>query len=106
MIEFFQKNPEVSRRSEEIMIDGRRYLAHFTPRWMKRECMRCHGDPQDAPAALVRRYGATASFHRKEGDVAGLDTVAVPFETVNARLVRESFGRSAILAVGLVSFLA
>jgi PAS domain S-box-containing protein len=102
MIEYFRKNPHVSRRSEEVLIDGRNYLAHFAPKWMKEECMRCHGDPQDAPAALIRRYGATASFNRKQGDVAGLDTVAVPFEAVNAILARETLGQSLILAAGLV----
>ena len=31
MIEYFQQNSQVKRRTEEIQIEGRRYLAHFSP---------------------------------------------------------------------------
>jgi PAS domain S-box-containing protein len=101
MIEYFRKNPGVDRRTEEIQIEGRRYLAHFTPKWMTLECMHCHDDPKDAPAELVKRYGETASFHRTLGDVAGLDTVAVPVEAINAPLASEMRSQSIILAAGL-----
>jgi PAS domain S-box-containing protein len=101
MIQYFRQNPEVERRTEEIQIDGKRYLAHFTPKWMKKECLRCHDDPKDAPAELVKRYGATASFYRTVGDVAGLDTVAVPVEAISAPLAAEMRSQSMILATGL-----
>jgi len=86
MLEYFRRNPEIERLTKEIRIDGKRYLALFTPKLMKAECLHCHSDPKDAPAELVERYGATASFHRKLGDVAGLDTVAVPVDAMNASL--------------------
>lgn len=101
LIDYFRNNPHVERRTEEIQIEGRHYLAHFTPKWMKEECMRCHGDPKDAPAELLSRYGSTASFHRKVGDVAGLDTVAVPIEAIHAPLVSEMRSQLMILAGGL-----
>ena len=78
MIEYFRQNPQVNRRTEEIQIEGRRYLAQFSPMLMRQECLRCHSDPKFAPAELIERYGPTASFHRKLGDVVGLDRVAVP----------------------------
>jgi PAS domain S-box-containing protein len=102
VIEYFRKNPKTSGWIEEIRIDGRRFKAHFTPRWLTQDCMRCHGDPKDAPAALLRRYGETAGFNRKVGDLAGLDTVAVPFEAMNAVLAKEVRRQSMILAAGLV----
>jgi PAS domain S-box-containing protein len=101
MIEYFRKNPSVTRKTEEIQINGRRYLAHFSPKWMTRDCMRCHGDPKDAPAELLKRYGATASFHRTLGDVAGLDTVAIPLDTAQAALFSEMHSQSLALAAGL-----
>ena len=101
MIAFFRQHPQAERRTEEMRIEGRRYLAHFTPKWMKPECLRCHGDPKDAPAALIKRYGATASFHRKVGDVVALDTVAVPLDAMNALLAAEMRWQSLILAAGL-----
>jgi signal transduction histidine kinase/CheY-like chemotaxis protein/HAMP domain-containing protein len=101
MLDFFRKNPTVGRRIEEIAIAGRPYLAHFTPRWFQSECLHCHGDPKAAPAALLKQYGATASFHRKAGDLAGLDMVAIPTESVQDVLASEMRWQSQLLAAGL-----
>jgi two-component sensor histidine kinase/PAS domain-containing protein len=101
MIDFFRHNPKVIERTEQIQIDGRRYVAQFKPRWVKLECLRCHGDPKDAPAALIQRYGATAGFHRQVGDVAGLDMVAIPEESVATALAAETKWKSLVLAVWL-----
>jgi diguanylate cyclase (GGDEF)-like protein/PAS domain S-box-containing protein len=100
MIEYFRKNPQVDRKIDEIDIDGRRYMAFFVPKYVKPDCLRCHGDPKDAPAELLRRYGATASFHRPLGDVAGLDTVAVPLDKVNAAATSAMLRQSLLLSVG------
>ncbi len=102
VIEYFRKNPKVGQKREEIQIDGRRYIAVFTPKWMEQECLRCHGDPRNAPAALLSRYGTQASFYRKVGDVAGLDTVAVPVELVTATMTSEMRRQSTTLMVGLI----
>ncbi len=101
VIEYFRKNPQAQRLTEEIQIDGKSYLAHFSPRFMKPSCMQCHSDPKVAPAELVKRYGPTASFHRQVGDVAGLDTVAVPVQAIKASLASEMRSRSIILATVL-----
>lgn len=101
MIEHFRLNRDVESRMEEMQLEGRRFLVHFAPRWLKAECMRCHGDPQDAPAELVARYGATAGFHRSVGDVAALDMVAVPIDAVTTALAAEMGSQSIVLAVGL-----
>jgi PAS domain S-box-containing protein len=101
MINYFRKNPQFKRRTDKVEINGQLYLVHFTPRFLKGECMRCHGDPKDAPAELVKRYGSKGSFYRKVGDVAGLDMVAVPIEKVNAALASEMRHQTLILATGL-----
>ena len=80
MIEYFRKNPQAGERTQESEINGQRYLVHLTPKWITAECLHCHGDPKDAPAALLKKYGDKASFYRKIGDVAGLDTVAIPID--------------------------
>ena len=102
MIEYFRLNREVESRLEEMQLAGGRFLVHFAPRWLKLECMRCHGDPRDAPAELVARYGGVAGFHRTAGDVAALDMVAVPVEAASAALIQEMHSQSIILAAGLL----
>jgi hypothetical protein len=96
IMEYFRQKPQLNRRIEEIQIEGRRYLAHFAPMVVKQECMPCHSDPKDAPAGLIKRYGPDGGFHRKLGDMAGLDTVAVPVEAINASLASEMRSRSLV----------
>lgn len=102
MIQFFRDNPQVDRWTDKITLDGKEYLAHLSPMRMEEGCLRCHGRPEAAPASLVARYGATAGFHRAVGDVAGLDTVAIPLERVKAALVSEASMQLTIMAIGLV----
>ncbi len=85
VIEHFRKNPEAKSWSGQIEIDGKQYVAKFSPRRTKAACLRCHGDPANAPAELVAQYGDTAGFGQAEGDVS-LDMVAVPMDGVNAAL--------------------
>ncbi len=101
MIEYFRQHPDVEMWSGEMHFGGKPYLAYFAAKRMKPACLRCHGDPKDAPAALIQRYGATRSFHRPLGDVVALDTVAVPMDSVNAALAAEMKRQSAILVAGL-----
>jgi PAS domain S-box-containing protein len=102
MIDYFGNNPQVNRLIEETQFEGRRYLTYFSPMVMTKECLRCHTDPEDAPAELIKRYGPIGSFHRKLGEVAGLDTVGVPVEAITASLASEMRSRSMILAVVFV----
>ncbi|MFI5382359.1 MAG: EAL domain-containing protein [Tepidisphaerales bacterium] len=100
MIEYFRKNPQAGQKIEEIDIGGRRFMAFFVPKFVTQDCMRCHGDPKDAPAALVKRYGNTGSFHRAVGDVAGLDMVAVPLDKLNAAASAGMWRQAIVLVAG------
>ncbi|UCE61451.1 MAG: DUF3365 domain-containing protein [Phycisphaerales bacterium] len=84
MIQFFNDRPDTKKWSGEIDLDGRPHIAHFNARRMKERCLRCHGDPADAPASLVERYGPAAGFHRPVGEVVALDTVAIPMSKIEA----------------------
>jgi len=86
MIEYFNINPKIDNWTGEITINGKQYMAKFSARRMKPTCLRCHGDPADAPEALLKRYGSTAGFHRPLGQVIGLDTIGVPMSKINKRL--------------------
>ena len=101
IIELFRQDPRLVQRSEQIEIDGRPYVAEFKPRRTTQECLRCHGEPKEAPASLVKHYGATAGFHRQVGDVAGLDVVAIPVETLADAMTTEMRWKVLVLATWL-----
>ena len=52
------------------------YLAH--PIVAEMACLECHGTPERAPTALVRRYGPSNGFGWNAGDVVAAQIVTVP----------------------------
>ena len=91
MIRYFNDNPGNTVWTGEIDIGDREYLATFSAMRMEKACLRCHGNPADAPIELIKRYGSDASFYRPLGEVVGLDTIAIPSDTVNKLLLSEKF---------------
>ncbi len=105
MIDYFTAHPEVDRWSGTIMLDGTEYYAHFRPRRMQAGCLQCHGRPEDAPAALLERYGAVAGFQRPLDSVMALDTIAVPTGQDAAAMAADIQRRSLSMLAGLALLL-
>jgi len=105
MIEYFNDHPDVDRWTGAVYLDGNEYLAHFSARRMKESCLHCHGEPENAPASLLARYGATAGFHRPVGEIVALDTIAVPMTSAKAASLAETAGQSVAMIVGFALLL-
>ncbi|MFH2218897.1 MAG: DUF3365 domain-containing protein [Pseudomonadota bacterium] len=101
MIEHFNNNPGDTVWTGEVTLHGKPYFAKFSAMRMEDSCLRCHGDPADAPAELVKKYGATASFHLPLGKVIGMDTIAIPSTVVTHKLVGETIQNFAVMGSGL-----
>ncbi len=43
-------------------------------------CMRCHGDPKDAPKSLLDSYGDSAGFYENIGDIRAFISVTMPLD--------------------------
>ena len=102
IINYFNQNPEEKSWSGKIAIDSKQYYARFNARRMKESCLRCHGDPADAPKSLLQRYGSKAGFQRPVGEVIALDTIAIPISRVQEQLWSEITNNFIITGVGLV----
>ena len=65
-------------------------------------CLRCHGLPQDAPAALRTHYPGLGGFGWQLGEVVGAQIVTVPKQDHLARFhsVRKSFDLALLLIFG------
>ncbi len=90
VLEYLRENPGEEEWRGEIEIGGRMYHGLFRARRAEASCLRCHGDPGDAPAALIERYGAAAGFGFKEGDLIAADTVAIPMEEIDQKILADS----------------
>ena len=104
IIEYLNNNPQLERWEGAISINGKPYVAKFSAMRMAESCMHCHGKPEDAPAALLKKYGSTAGFYRPLGKIIGLDTVAIPMARISEKLRSESLKNFFISAFGLLLF--
>lgn len=66
------------------------------------ECLRCHGAPEAAPAAMRARYPGSGGFGWQHGEVVGAQIVTVPYELHHARFqkLRQHFGMALVLIFG------
>jgi len=99
MIDLFNENPIKKDWTGDIVIGGKKYLATFSALRMEKSCLRCHGDPADAPIELIKMYGPNTSFHRPLGKVAGLTTIAIPSKTLEKLLLNEKFRNLGFLGI-------
>ncbi len=73
--------------------NGEPFFISMIPDYFSPACMRCHSKAEDAPQSLLDRYGKQGGFRFQVGDLAGIDSVAIP---VSASL-REAWQGSLII---------
>ena len=106
IIEYFNRNPDAKEWKGEVEMDSKKYLAHFAARRMKESCLRCHGEPDDAPKSMLDRYGVEAGFYRPVGEVVALDTVMIPMDPYKKTAAMLTTANSLVFLGGLVVLLA
>jgi len=47
---------------------------------MKKSCLECHGNPKDAPKALIKKYGNTQGFNHHKDEIRAFVKVMMPLE--------------------------
>jgi len=82
-IAFFRENPKAERYTASITdADGRAKLFYARPIWVEPYCLKCHGNPEDAPASIRARYRGAYGY--KVGDLRGVLSIKLPKEQINA----------------------
>ncbi|MBN2800101.1 MAG: diguanylate cyclase, partial [Deltaproteobacteria bacterium] len=88
---------------EVIRKDGRDVLFVALPVAMTGpSCLRCHGDPADAPAELVARYGSEKGFFEAEGRHRAMISLRAPLDAYldGAWKVLVAFALSSLAVLG------
>ena len=101
MIKYFNNNPDKQIWTGTINLGQKEYYAKFSAMRMEKACLRCHGDPTNAPTELLEIYGSKASFNLPLGKIVGLDTIAIPKDKVTALYFNDAFNNFTLLGVGL-----
>ncbi|MCL5023769.1 MAG: DUF3365 domain-containing protein [Nitrospirae bacterium] len=88
----FAKRPGAKNEWEGLITrNGKQYFAHFKAVRMEEQCVTCHGDPSHSPQSLIQRYGKNHGHSWKVGDIAGLESVAIPVDETFYRLRQIAF---------------
>ena len=80
MITHFQKNPRLQNWQGMLNVEGQKQFMRFKPVYFDKSCMRCHGQPADAPNDLLKRYGSHKGFGNQPGELAGVVAVGIPVQ--------------------------
>ncbi|MFC1854063.1 ATP-binding protein [candidate division CSSED10-310 bacterium] len=102
------QNPALMYRAAVRSIDGKPFFVVLRRgEVMEKDCLRCHGDPADAPGDLVRMYGVKRSFHRETevGKVIMTVSIKVPLAVAYAEADRFTLRLSAVLVLVLLILL-
>ena len=74
---------------------------HARPVYFTLDCLHCHGNPADAPPALLKLYGHTRGFGHKAGDIAGVTAVSIPVDIALAKIRQRAAAIFGLSLLGL-----
>ncbi|BBD09188.1 c-type heme family protein [Desulfovibrio ferrophilus] len=92
LVRYFQDHPKALEISRFETIEGLQYYLIARPVRFGKSCMNCHGEPADAPAVLIERYGDRNGFGRIEGSVGGVTSVIMPVGSALSRIRGATLG--------------
>lgn len=78
MISYFDQNKDKKSWNGIIRKEGREFLIRVNSVKAGTGCLRCHGEPSQAPRGLIKKYGKNGSFGWKEGEIIGTESVTIP----------------------------
>ena len=88
-----------------IKNNNRSYYSRLRAIYAEAECLKCHGDPAQAPAALKAIYGTDSGYQYAVGDVVAADTIYIPVDISFVRIKEAAFSIFVIAAVSLLTLL-
>jgi len=84
VIKEFNRNPQMKEWRGTVNKDGKKYYYVMRPFAMEELCLRCHGNPENAPKYIVDAYGAENGFGLKLGEIPGVKAIGIPVEAAFA----------------------
>jgi len=78
MLDWFEEDNSRTFWQGVVKKNGESFFISMIPDYFTSPCLRCHGDAKNAPLPLIERYGNTNGFRFQDGDLAGINSVAIP----------------------------
>jgi len=81
LLQSFRQNEMVEHKSIEHDNQYGELLSYSVPtRPVEKKCLRCHGDPKDAPKELINIYGDVKGFNESIGNIRALINLKIPLQ--------------------------
>jgi protein-histidine pros-kinase len=103
VIQIFRNHPDMKEFSSERGTPGGRMLFLAKPLTVDMPCLQCHSTPEQAPAAMIKVYGADHGFGWNVGEPIAAQIVSVPM-TVPLTLANQAF-KTLIVSLGAISLI-
>ncbi|WP_167506076.1 Tll0287-like domain-containing protein [Desulfosediminicola flagellatus] len=81
LIQEFDANKILKKKEGIIEKKGAKFFYYAQPITVKEKCLRCHGDPKDAPEEQRKLYGTTNGYHWVDGATVATYITYVPIKT-------------------------
>ena len=104
MIAYFREHSEKDIHEQKIERRQKDYYYAFKPIVFSKKCMRCHGDPDDAPREIKDKYGTKNGFYREQGEVAGVVSVGFPMQRAMTMIKRSTLSYLFLYLGGIALF--
>lgn len=78
MFDWFEEDSGRTFWQGVVRKNGEAFFISMIPDYMGAACLPCHSKVEDAPQSLIDRYGSKGGFRFQAGDLAGIDSVAIP----------------------------
>jgi hypothetical protein len=104
MIETFHQNPDLKTLEGFVNKQGEKLFYSAAPIKIDRKgCLRCHGDPLDAPKAQIEIYGIENGYNHKLGETVSAFVLYVPIQKA---LKAAKWTSSIFFLIGIGCFLS
>lgn len=103
----FDQNPNLKTKEGVLDKNGEKYFYFARPVKVGEKCLRCHGDPSDAPRDQIEIYGTENGYNWQEGATVASFITYVPVQKAiedakKSALTLFAIGIAAILMLVLV----
>ncbi len=106
MLQWFASHRSTNEWHGLIKKENRSYYTRLRAIYAESECLKCHGNPEDAPQAMKDLYGTKSGYYYKEGDVVAADTIYIPVDVSFERIKETAWIVYLIAITSLFSLIA
>jgi methyl-accepting chemotaxis protein len=106
LIAQFDADKKVKNREGTISKNGKQFYYFAKPILVGDKCLRCHGNPEDAPKDQVEIYGTESGYDWHKGQVVSTAIVYVPLDTAIVAARKAATNLFAMGTAGIVLLMA